>query len=95
MATPDAPAITGIAMWVLALNGGTLALNSAFDRDEGDVAYLRRPPVPPRHLAAVSLALMGVGQILAFRLAAPYPMVYGVCYVLSIAYSVPPPRPPP
>ena len=29
------------------LNGGTLALNSAFDRDEGDIAYLKRPPPPP------------------------------------------------
>ena len=35
---------------------------------------------------------MGVGQILAFRLAAPYPMAYGVCFVLSLAYSVPPLR---
>jgi 4-hydroxybenzoate polyprenyltransferase len=86
------PALLGLVLWVVCLNGGTLALNSAFDRDEGDVAYLRRPPVPPRYLAAVSLALMGAGQVLAFRLAAPYPMVYGVCYVMSIAYSVPPLR---
>jgi 4-hydroxybenzoate polyprenyltransferase len=86
------PAVLGLVLWVVCLNGGTLALNSAFDRDEGDVAYLRRPPVPPRYLAAASLGLMGIGQILAFRLAAPYPMVYGVCYVLSIAYSVPPLR---
>jgi 4-hydroxybenzoate polyprenyltransferase len=35
---------------------------------------------------------MGTGQILAFRLAAPYPMLYAVCFVLSIAYSVPPLR---
>jgi 4-hydroxybenzoate polyprenyltransferase len=86
------PALVGLVLWVVCLNGGTLALNSAFDRDEGDIAYLRRPPVPPRHLAAFSIALMGVGQILAFRLAAPYPMAYGVCFVLSLAYSVPPLR---
>ncbi len=86
------PALIGLGLWVVCLNGGTLALNSAFDRDEGDVAYLRRPPVPPRHLAAFSLGLMGAGQILAFQLAAPYPMVYAVCFVMSLAYSVPPLR---
>lgn len=87
-----APALLGLVLWVVCLNGGTLALNSAFDRDEGDVAYLRRPPSPPRWLAQFSLALMGVGQILAFRLPAPYPMAYAVCFVLSVAYSVPPLR---
>lgn len=87
-----APALIGLVLWVVCLNGGTLALNSAFDRDEGDVAYLRRPPPPPPRLAAFALGLMGAGQILAFRLAAPYPMVYGVCFVLSLAYSVPPLR---
>jgi lycopene elongase/hydratase (dihydrobisanhydrobacterioruberin-forming) len=86
------PAALGLVLWVVCLNGGTLALNSAFDRDEGDVAYLRRPPVPPRHLAAFSIALMATGQILAFRLPAPYPMIYAVCFVLSLAYSVPPLR---
>ncbi len=86
------PAVLGLVLWVVCLNGGTLALNSAFDRDEGDVAYLRRPPVPPRHLAAFSLGLMAVGQILAFRLPVPYPMAYAVCFILSVAYSVPPLR---
>jgi lycopene elongase/hydratase (dihydrobisanhydrobacterioruberin-forming) len=86
------PAVLGLVLWVVCLNGGTLALNSAFDRDEGDIAYLRRPPAPPRYLAGFSIALMAAGQILAFRLPAPYPMVYAVCFVLSLAYSVPPLR---
>ncbi|HET9726319.1 MAG TPA: UbiA family prenyltransferase [Gemmatimonadales bacterium] len=84
--------LVGLALWVGCLNGGTLALNSAFDRDEGDIAYLRRPPPPPRYLAAFSIGLMGMGQILAFQLAAPFPMLYAVCFVLSLAYSVPPLR---
>ncbi len=86
------PALVGLVLWVVCLNGGTLALNSAFDRDEGDVAYLRRPPVPPRHLAAFASGLMATGQILAFGLPAPYPMIYAACLVLSVAYSVPPLR---
>jgi len=85
-------AALGIGAWVVGLNGGTLAINSAFDRDEGDIAYLRRPPPPPRYLAVYSLALMGVGQVLAFELPEPFPMLYAVCFVLSVAYSVPPLR---
>ena len=29
--------LLGIFVWVVCLNGGTLAINSAFDRDEGDI----------------------------------------------------------
>ena len=86
------PALLGLALWVICLNGGTLAVNSAFDHDEGDVAYLRRPPVPPRHLAAFSVALMAVGQVLALILGAPYAIAYAVCFALSLLYSVPPAR---
>ncbi|MDQ3138555.1 MAG: UbiA family prenyltransferase [Gemmatimonadota bacterium] len=86
------PALLGLVLWVVCLNGGTLAVNSAFDRDEGDVAYLRRPPLPPRHLAAFSVGLMALGQILALSLGRAYATAYGVCVVLSLAYSVPPLR---
>ena len=37
-------ALTALVLWVVLLNGGTLALNTAFDRDEGDIGYLRAPP---------------------------------------------------
>lgn len=84
------PALLGVALWVVCLNGGTLALNSAFDRDEGDVAYLKRPPPPPRHLAAFSLGLLGAGQLLALALPPRFAAVYAICFVLSILYSVPP-----
>jgi 4-hydroxybenzoate polyprenyltransferase len=84
------PAALGIALWVVCLNGGTLALNSAFDRDEGDIAYLRRPPRPPAGLAAFSLALMTVGLVLAFQLPLPYVAAYLLCFILSVLYSMPP-----
>ncbi|MGH7497453.1 MAG: UbiA family prenyltransferase [Gemmatimonadales bacterium] len=86
------PALLGLLLWVVFLNGGTLALNSAFDRDEGDVAYLRKPPPPPVRLAAFSLALMAAGQLAAFALPAGYTVAYALCFVLSILYSVPPLR---
>jgi len=86
------PALLGLLLWVVCLNGGTLAINSAFDRDEGDVAYLRNPPPPPARLAGVSLGLMAVGQLLAFALPLRFAAVYAVCFLLSVLYSVPPVR---
>jgi 4-hydroxybenzoate polyprenyltransferase len=84
------PALLGLALWVVCLNGGTLALNSAIDRDEGDVAYLRRPPAPPTHLAGFGLALMVAGLAGSLLLPAPYRLAYASCLVLSVLYSVPP-----
>lgn len=86
------PAVAGLALWVGCLNGGTLALNSAFDQDEGDIAYLRNPPPPPRRLAAFALLLMAAGQVMAFALPPAYQAAYAVCFVLSVLYSVPPIR---
>ena len=84
------PALLGLALWVGCLNGGTLALNSAFDRDEGDIAYLRNPPPPPRRLAAFALALMVAGQLLALALPPLFGALYALCFLLSVLYSVPP-----
>lgn len=84
------PAAFGLALWVGCLNGGTLALNSAFDRDEGDIAYLRNPPPPPRQLAAFALGLMAAGQVAALALPTAFAAVYAACFVLSVLYSVPP-----
>ncbi len=80
----------GLFVWVVLLNGGTLAINSAFDRDEGDVAYLRQPPPPPRHLFAVGLGAMLLGLALATRLPRGFLIAYAVCVAMSILYSVPP-----
>jgi lycopene elongase/hydratase (dihydrobisanhydrobacterioruberin-forming) len=86
------PALAGTALWVGCLNGGTLALNSAFDQDEGDIAYLRNPPPPPRRLATFALLLMASGQVAALTLPSAYQAAYAVCFVLSVLYSVPPIR---
>jgi 4-hydroxybenzoate polyprenyltransferase len=86
------PALAGLALWVGCLNGGTLALNSAFDQDEGDIAYLRNPPPPPRRLALFALLLMGGGQVAALGLPPAYQAAYAACFVLSVLYSVPPIR---
>jgi 4-hydroxybenzoate polyprenyltransferase len=83
-------ALLGLLLWVVCLNGGTLALNSAFDRDEGDIAYLRDPPAPPRRLALFSLGLMVAGQVAALTLPPLFGALYGLCFALSVLYSVPP-----
>lgn len=89
---PDGAAMLGLFAWVVCLNGGTLALNSAFDRDEGDVAYLRRPPPPPRGLAIGAITLMLAGLALTWNFPAPWPWLYVACLVMSLAYSMPPLR---
>jgi len=84
------PALAGLALWVVCLNGGTLALNSAFDRDEGDIGYLRSPPPAPRHLAIFALLLIAVGQVLSLLLPRSYSLAYATCFALSVVYSMPP-----
>lgn len=89
---PDGHAWIGIGAWVVLLNGGTLALNSAFDHDEGAIAFLRRPPPPPRFLALFGAALMVLGLVLTWTISSTYRDLYVICGVMSVAYSVPPMR---
>ena len=90
--------VIAATLWAGALNGGTLALNSAIDRDAGPVGYLDHPPPPPRYLAAAGLLLMVLGGIAGgiFRivglLGPAWVPLYGLCVVLSLLYSVPPVR---
>ena len=84
---------TALVIWVLFLNGGTLAVNSAFDRDEGDVGYLDAPPPVPRYLATFSIALMLAGQLWALLvMPIAFSLTYAACMVMSLLYSVPPVR---
>lgn len=84
------PAILALVIWVVFLNGGTLAINSVFDRDEGDIGYLNAPPPLPRYLLHFSVALLVGGQLLTLMLPVGFRIAYGICFVLSILYSVPP-----
>jgi 4-hydroxybenzoate polyprenyltransferase len=84
------PALGAVLLWVIFLNGGTLAINSVFDKDEGDIGYLNTPPPLPPHLLAFSIALLAGGQLLAFALPLVFRIDYAICFALSILYSVPP-----
>jgi 4-hydroxybenzoate polyprenyltransferase len=83
-------ALLALVIWVVFLNGGTLAINSVFDKDEGDIGYLNSPPALPRYLLHFSLVLLFGGQALAFLLPPGFRIAYAICFVLSILYSVPP-----
>jgi 4-hydroxybenzoate polyprenyltransferase len=89
---PDA-----LSRWVLAAlswavmgSGGTLALNSAFDQDEGDIAFLHNPPKPPRLLSIFALGVMAVGLVIALFIGVRFVVAYLICFVMSVLYSVPP-----
>jgi len=90
--TPWPQLLVGLAVWVVCLNGATLAINSAFDHDVGDVAYLRQPPPPPRYLFVFGAALMAFGAGVAWSLPSGFRLAYGLCVVMSLLYSVPPVR---
>ncbi len=84
--------LAGLATWVVLLNGGTLAINSAFDNDEGDIGYLDAPPPAPAYLAWFGFALMLVGQAIALTLPRAFAIAYAICFAMSLLYSVPPMR---
>jgi 4-hydroxybenzoate polyprenyltransferase len=79
-------------VFVVLLNGGTLAINSAFDQDEGDIGYLRRPPKPPRGLAAVSALMLAAAAGLGFLLPPLFAWSTAACVAMAVLYSVPPVR---
>jgi 4-hydroxybenzoate polyprenyltransferase len=83
-------ALLALVIWVVFLNGGTLAINSVFDKDEGDIGYLSAPPVLPHYLLHFSLVLLFGGQALAFLLPPGFRVAYAICFALSVLYSVPP-----
>jgi len=85
-------------LFVIALNGGTLALNSAFDHDEGDIGYLKNPPPPPKRLAVFGYALLALAFFgsMAFMPVKPgghyFFEIMMTCVLMSVLYSVPPIR---
>lgn len=84
--------LLGWFAFVALLNGGTLAINSAFDNDEGDIGYLRNPPKPPKYLFHVSAAMLVASLALGFLLPPVFAWSNAACVVMAVLYSVPPVR---
>lgn len=77
-------------VWVVLLNGATLAFNSAYDKDTGPVAYLPDPPQPPAWLAVASGIMMVTGIFLSWLVVGTaFTLLVGTCVFLSILYSHP------
>jgi len=84
--------LMGWLVFVALMNGGTLAINSAFDQDEGDIGYLKAPPKPPKHLLGFSVVLLVASTLMGFLLPRAFALINLGCVVMSVLYSVPPPR---
>ena len=86
--------LAGAGIWVICLNGGTLALNTAYDHDEegADIGYLNNPPPRPPDLAHFATNIMMLGLAAAFALPWGFFWIYATCLVLSMLYSIPPVR---
>jgi len=82
----------GWFIFVILMNGGTLAINSAFDKDEGDIGYLKSPPEMPRHLPHVSTAMLVAAFLLGYLLPPVFAWPTAACVLMSVLYSVPPAR---
>lgn len=76
--------------WTVALSGGATAYNSYFDRDEGPVGGLRRPPkVRPSLLwLSVGLQILGGGMLAALATWMDV-AVYALGALVFFAYSTP------
>jgi len=76
--------------WTVALSGGATAYNSYFDRDEGPVGGLRRPPKVRPSMLWLSLALQLAGVLGLAALARWEDVaVYAVGALVFFAYSTP------
>lgn len=85
-------ALWGWFIFVVLMNGGTMAINSAFDRDEGDVGYLKSPPKPPKYLLHLSVVMLLASLALGFTLPPLFAWSNAICVGMSVLYSVPPIR---
>jgi 4-hydroxybenzoate polyprenyltransferase len=79
----------GFLAFHLFLYGGATAFNSYYDRDEGPVGGLERPPPVVSELLPFSLAVKALGWLLAAAVNWPFFWIYGGFAALSFAYSHP------
>lgn len=78
--------------WGVLGNGGTLAINSVYDKDEGDIGYLDDPPPLPLRLGIFSMIVLLLGFLPSYFLGTTFLIAYAVAFIMSLLYSVPPVR---
>lgn len=76
----------------LFLYGGTTVYNSYYDRDEGPVGGLQKPPPVTPEMLPFSLLMQAIGALLAALVNLPFVLIYLSVFILFTAYSHPAPR---
>ncbi|MBX3000744.1 MAG: UbiA prenyltransferase family protein [Caldilineaceae bacterium] len=87
--SPNLPFWIAFVAFHLCLYGGTTAFNSYYDRDEGPVGGLEKPPPVVNALLPFSLILQGIGAGLATLVNLPFLVIYLIIFVMGAAYSHP------
>jgi 4-hydroxybenzoate polyprenyltransferase len=83
------PLVVGYLALHVFLYGGTNALNSYFDRDEGPVGGMWSPPPVDPGLLTFAWWVQGAGFLLALAVGIPFALVYAALFVVATAYSHP------
>src|SRR5882762_9088402 len=81
--------VFGFVAFHFFLYSGTTAFNSYYDRDVGPVGGLEQPPSVAPALLPFSLAVQGVGALLAALVNFQFFIAYAIFVGLSFAYSHP------
>ena len=81
--------LLGFVAFHVFLYGGATAFNSYYDRDEGPVGGLERPPPVAPELLPFSLVVKAVGLLLAATVNWSFFWIYAGFAMLSFAYSHP------
>jgi len=81
--------VLGFIAFHFFLYSGATAFNSYYDRDVGPVGGLERPPSVVPALLAFSLAVQGIGALLAALVNLSFFIAYAIFVGLSFAYSHP------
>lgn len=82
-------ALLGFVAFHVFLYGGITAYNSYYDKDEGPVGGLRKPPPVTASLLGFSLGVQLAGLFLALAVGWELSLLYAVVMLLSVAYSHP------
>jgi 1,4-dihydroxy-2-naphthoate octaprenyltransferase len=82
-------AVAGFLAFHVFLYGGITAYNSYYDRDEGPVGGLRKPPAVTRPLLGFSLGVQLAGLAISSWVGWKLVALYLVVMLLSVAYSHP------
>ena len=79
----------GFVAFHVFLYGGITAYNSYYDRDEGPVGGLRKPPPVSAPLLGFSIAIQLIGLGLSVLIGWELTLLYAIVMLLSVAYSHP------